>query len=263
MTPAKADLKIKDAQQLTAAVKDKDGKDVTGATVKWSSSDDTLAMVDATGKVTAVAAGTVTIKACVDIVCGEAMLTIPAPIKLIQPDVAMGRVVTAGSTAMNVGGTSLKGGGSVRSATLEPLPGAPPRWMGWMDGAVDMGLFASPRLYVKTTDPLCDTAADPVGADGGPLWKTDSAGIAAGTFYCLLKAEIGPPKTVPSAIAMSRQPVCTILKLVPYESFKFDGTKQEIKGPKPAECYPEFGGGERRQFGPGTGGESSTPHVCS
>ncbi|MBI2060347.1 MAG: Ig-like domain-containing protein [Nitrospirae bacterium] len=245
-------LKIRDTQQLTVVVKDKDDKEVTGATVKWSSSDEKVVTVDATGKVTVVGAGNVTLKACVENVCGEATLVIKA--LGIPPDVAMARVVTAGSTSMSVGGGSLKGGGSVRSATLEPLPGAPPRWMGWVDGAADMGLFASPRLYVKTSDPLCDSAADPVGADGVPLWKVPtSSGIAAGTFYCLLKAEIGPPKTVPSALAAVRKPICAILKLVPYEQLKFDGAKQEIKGPKPAECYPEGGGGESRQFGPGTG----------
>ncbi|MCR5635188.1 MAG: Ig-like domain-containing protein, partial [Lachnospiraceae bacterium] len=51
-------LKVAGTETLTATVKNGDGTTRTGATVTWSSSDSTIATVDATGKVTAVKIGT-------------------------------------------------------------------------------------------------------------------------------------------------------------------------------------------------------------
>lgn len=60
VTPATATLKIGETEALTAEVLP---ADATDKTVTWSSSDEKVATVDKNGKVTAVAAGTATIKA--------------------------------------------------------------------------------------------------------------------------------------------------------------------------------------------------------
>jgi len=68
-----------DTQQFTATAKDEDGKEMTGITFTWSSSNETIGMVNATGFFTALAEGTTTITASAEGVNGTAQVTVNAP----------------------------------------------------------------------------------------------------------------------------------------------------------------------------------------
>ncbi|GIW52732.1 MAG: hypothetical protein KatS3mg081_2087 [Gemmatimonadales bacterium] len=63
-------------QQLSAVVKNKDGKDITGAAVTWSSDNAQVATVSETGLVTAVSAGSARIKATAGTITAEAPVTV-------------------------------------------------------------------------------------------------------------------------------------------------------------------------------------------
>jgi uncharacterized protein YjdB len=69
-------LAIAQTTQATAVPKDSKGTPLTGRTVTWSSSSPNIATVSATGLITAVAAGTVAIKATVDGVVGTLGITV-------------------------------------------------------------------------------------------------------------------------------------------------------------------------------------------
>ena len=71
-------LSISQTTQATAVPKDSKGTPLTGRTATWSSSAPNIATVSATGLITAVAAGTVAIKATVDGVVGTIGITVSA-----------------------------------------------------------------------------------------------------------------------------------------------------------------------------------------
>jgi Bacterial Ig-like domain (group 2)/Divergent InlB B-repeat domain len=63
LVPATATLRVGDALALTASIKAADGAALSGVAVTWSSSNSTLAAVDQTGRVTALAVGDVDVTA--------------------------------------------------------------------------------------------------------------------------------------------------------------------------------------------------------
>ncbi len=77
VTPATARLTaLEETVQLTAGAEDAKGHDVAGKTFTWSSSDESVATVSASGLVTAVANGSSTITAAADNVSGTATIWI-------------------------------------------------------------------------------------------------------------------------------------------------------------------------------------------
>lgn len=76
VTGAKTTLIVGDDLVLTAAGKNSDGSNAALSNVVWSSTDMNVATVDSTGKVTAIAPGTVTIKATVGTIAGSFNLTV-------------------------------------------------------------------------------------------------------------------------------------------------------------------------------------------
>jgi alpha-tubulin suppressor-like RCC1 family protein len=80
VTPIEMTLEPGGTQQYTATVRDVHGNPVS-ASVVWSSSDESVAMVDASGLVTAVSEGTATITASVEAVSGSATVTVEAPVE--------------------------------------------------------------------------------------------------------------------------------------------------------------------------------------
>ncbi len=74
--PAEVVMFRKQQRQLTARVRDANGAELTGRQVTWSSSDDKLATVSATGVVSSHRRGTVTITATSEGVSGTARVTI-------------------------------------------------------------------------------------------------------------------------------------------------------------------------------------------
>ncbi len=76
VSPATASLVVGGTQALAASARDAAGNVLTGRTVTWSSGAPAVATVSATGLVTAVTAGTTTIRATIEGVVGTATLTV-------------------------------------------------------------------------------------------------------------------------------------------------------------------------------------------
>jgi len=97
VTPATSELRIGGTVQLTAAVKDDHGNNLTGRTITWQSSAPAVASVSAAGLVTGVAeaANAVTISATAEGMSGNAQITVVGPVAAVSvtPDTA---VVSAG-----------------------------------------------------------------------------------------------------------------------------------------------------------------------
>ncbi|HVH10526.1 MAG TPA: alkaline phosphatase family protein, partial [Gemmatimonadales bacterium] len=78
VTPATATITVGQTVQLTATPRDASGNPVTGRVVTWSTSDTTIALVNASGLVTGRVAGTATITATSEGKSGTATITVAA-----------------------------------------------------------------------------------------------------------------------------------------------------------------------------------------
>jgi len=78
VTPLTGELWVSDTLRFSAVPRAADGTVLTDRTVAWSTSDDSVAAVNAAGRVTAAGGGTVTVRATVETVVGEATLTVAA-----------------------------------------------------------------------------------------------------------------------------------------------------------------------------------------
>ncbi len=109
VTPPSAAPFMGDTLSLTATVKDQHGTVMAEKTVSWSSGNPALATVDATGRVIAVAPGSVTITAQVETKSGSAALTVvdPGPRVTLEPASATTR--TIGTTGGTITATSVAG----------------------------------------------------------------------------------------------------------------------------------------------------------
>lgn len=111
VSPASASVAVGKTSTLTATPKDVDGATVTGKSVAWSSSDQSVASV-AGGVVTAIKPGAVTITAAVGTVQGTASVTVFAPVATIDvapsPDtVVIGATSQLTATLKDAAGTVL------------------------------------------------------------------------------------------------------------------------------------------------------------
>jgi uncharacterized protein YjdB len=79
VSPASATVQIGSTQQLSATTRDASNNVLTGRVVTWSSADPSLASVNTSGRVTAVAAGTVQITATSEGKTGSSSITVPTP----------------------------------------------------------------------------------------------------------------------------------------------------------------------------------------
>ena len=80
VTPSSASLSaLGETVQLTAAVRDQNGNAISGVAVSWSSSEPTVATVDATGLVTAVGNGSLTVAATAGSARGTVAVTVSVP----------------------------------------------------------------------------------------------------------------------------------------------------------------------------------------
>lgn len=86
--------------QANATLKDASGNVLTGRSIVWTTSDATLASVNATGLVTALKAGTVTIRATAEGVTGNASLSIASP------TVAVATITLSVASSISVGQTA-------------------------------------------------------------------------------------------------------------------------------------------------------------
>ncbi|HVD04441.1 MAG TPA: Ig-like domain-containing protein, partial [Gemmatimonadaceae bacterium] len=76
VSPSTRTIIVSGVAQLTATLKDAHDNTLTGRTITWSSSDETKVTVSATGVVTGVALGTVTIAATSETKAGTATVTV-------------------------------------------------------------------------------------------------------------------------------------------------------------------------------------------
>jgi alpha-tubulin suppressor-like RCC1 family protein len=80
LAPATATVAVGLTRALTATPRDANGVALTGRAIAWTSSAAAVALVDANGVVTGVAAGTATISAASEGVTGTAAITVTAPV---------------------------------------------------------------------------------------------------------------------------------------------------------------------------------------
>jgi len=76
LAPATLTLRRNQQQQMTATAKNVQGNVISGITFQWASSNSSLGSVDANGKVTAIAPGTINITATADGQVGTSLITI-------------------------------------------------------------------------------------------------------------------------------------------------------------------------------------------
>ena len=97
--PATAELTALGATvQLSAEVRDQDGRAMAGATVSWSSSAVTVATVDAAGDVTAVGTGTATITASAGSASGSAVVTVSQTVASVEVSPSVAELTAWGET---------------------------------------------------------------------------------------------------------------------------------------------------------------------
>ena len=115
VSPSTNPLFIGQNVQLTTTVKDQNGTTVTNRVVTWTSSDDAVATVNATGRVTAVGPGAATITATSEGKSGTASVTVavdPVATVTVSPpaqSVPAGQTVTLTATLKSQNGTTLTG----------------------------------------------------------------------------------------------------------------------------------------------------------
>jgi uncharacterized protein YjdB len=79
ISPSSVTLRTGQSAQLRARMYDRNGKELTGRTVSWSSDNDAIALVDNSGQVTALLPGTATITATSEGVNATARVTVALP----------------------------------------------------------------------------------------------------------------------------------------------------------------------------------------
>jgi uncharacterized protein YjdB len=110
VTPASAILALGATVQLAAATLDGGGAALTGRTVTWSTSDATKASVSATGLVTGIASGTVTLSAMSEGKSGTATISVaPPPVAAITIAPTTSTIGVAGTTTLTATATDASG----------------------------------------------------------------------------------------------------------------------------------------------------------
>ena len=99
VSPTTAELTALGATvQLTAEVRDQNARVMAGATVTWSSGDTSVATVDASGLVTAVAKGVATITASGGEVAGSAVVTVTQSVATVEVSPSVAELTALGAT---------------------------------------------------------------------------------------------------------------------------------------------------------------------
>lgn len=99
LSPTSANVFVGKTSTLTATPKDADGATVTGKTITWTSSDQSIAAVSG-GVVTGAKPGTATITAAIGSVQNTATVTVMAPVATIDLSPATATVVIGGTTQL-------------------------------------------------------------------------------------------------------------------------------------------------------------------
>ena len=115
VTPPTSSVALGGAVQLSASVRDASGAELPGRLVGWTSSDETIAVVSSSGRVSTLKAGSVTITASSEGKSGTATVTVtPAAVATVTvtpptASVAVGQTTTLQAQTFDVGGNLLAG----------------------------------------------------------------------------------------------------------------------------------------------------------
>jgi len=115
VSPATLSLQQGGSSQLTVVVKDAAGNVLTGRPIIWASSNDAIAVVSSTGRVTAVAAGSAVITATSETVAGTCNVTVSnVPVASVtitptNPTLSVGQTLGMTATMRDAGGNILSG----------------------------------------------------------------------------------------------------------------------------------------------------------
>jgi uncharacterized protein YjdB len=130
VTPSTASVTVGQTVPLTATPRDASGNPLTGRVIGWSSSDNSIATVSASGVVTGVATGVATITATSEGQSGTAAVTVtpsgPGPVVSITVSPATAAVVIGGSVTLVA---------TARDANGTVVPGTPMTWSS-SDGSI-------------------------------------------------------------------------------------------------------------------------------
>jgi len=131
VTPASPSVQVGQTAQLTATPQDANGNPLSGRTVTWTSSNQAVATVNATGLVTGAAAGAATITATSEGKSGTAAVTVtPVPVASVA--------VTPASASIQTGGT-IQLTATPKDANGKPLTGRTVAWTSSNTAAATVG----------------------------------------------------------------------------------------------------------------------------
>src|SRR6476469_5387217 len=123
VAPTSATIIAPNTRQLTASALDANLNVLTGRAVTWSSSDQSIATVDASGLVTGVAAGVATITAASEGKSGTSQITVNAPVSCASAPLALAVGEVHVMTAAEKASVCIGGGASATEYALIPFNG--------------------------------------------------------------------------------------------------------------------------------------------
>ena len=178
VTPATAELTaLGAALQLTAEVRDQEGRVMAGAAVTWRSDDASVAVVDASGLVTAIARGIATITASAGEASGSAVVAVSQPVASVE--VSPSAVTIGPGRTVQLTGAAFDGNGKA-------VAGAEYSW-------------ESSRSAVATVD----AAGLVTGVAGGVATITARAGAASGTAVVTVRQAIDSVSVMPAEATLA------------------------------------------------------------
>ncbi|HKR09487.1 MAG TPA: Ig-like domain-containing protein [Gemmatimonadaceae bacterium] len=105
VSPSTSSIQTGATVQLSAVARDASGNTISGQTFSWASSNNSVATVSSSGRVTAVAAGTANVSATIGSVSGSASITVTAPPPPPPPPTVSSIAVSPSSSSIQTGAT--------------------------------------------------------------------------------------------------------------------------------------------------------------
>ncbi|PYP15632.1 MAG: hypothetical protein DMD54_11640 [Gemmatimonadetes bacterium] len=181
VSPASASVAAGSTVQLTATPKDANGNTLSGRVVTWSSSNTAAAVVNASGLVTGIAAGSATITATSETKTGTAAITVTAvPVASVSvspasASVAAGNTVQLTATPKDANGNTLSG--RVVTWSSDNTAAATVNASGLVTG-----IAAGSATITATSEGHSGTAAITVTASSGGLCTTSTTSFQNAAF---------------------------------------------------------------------------------
>ncbi|MEZ4417614.1 MAG: fibronectin type III domain-containing protein [Gemmatimonadota bacterium] len=205
IAPRSVEIAVGEVVQLTATAYSGDGSAVSGPALNWSSSDPAVASVDASGRVTGLAPGTVAVTATGSGVAGSAAVSIglPAQVALSDADVQFSAVEGGADPADERIGVDNRGGVTLNDLVVDVIyqSGA----SAWLDAT----LASSTAPTVLTLSPR--VAGLTVGTYGARVTvRSDRSGSSQDIAVTLTVAPPSPDIRVdPDSLTLGGRPTAT------------------------------------------------------